>query len=87
MQPGKTNCPATRYAPDQLKYQSSKLVAVYAVKTVGIAPECFGGLQVDLIALYVRFVTYNNTYKYIVFFVYKDTTYNENTNNVYIWTL
>ncbi len=75
MQPGKTNCPATRYAPQQLKYQSSKIVAVYLVKTVGIAPECFGGLQVDSMVLCVRFVTYNNTYKHIVFFVDQDTTY------------
>eukprot|EP01084_Bolivina_argentea_P209267 356500_1 len=71
MQVGKRNFPAKIYAPDQVKYQSTKLVAVYAVKTVGIAPGCFGGLQVDLIVLCA------------VFFVYKDTIYNKNTWTLY----
>eukprot|EP01084_Bolivina_argentea_P209270 356505_1 len=40
MQTGKRNFPTTIYAPEQLKYQFGKLVALYVVKTVGIAPEC-----------------------------------------------
>ncbi len=65
------------YAPDQLKYESSKIVAVYVVGTVGIAPGCCKDLQVDLPVLCVTFLTYNNTnntYKYTVFLIEKDTT-------------
>ncbi len=82
MQVGNRNFADTVYAPDQLKYQVIKIVAVYAVKAVAITPECFIGLQVELIMLCVTFVTYNNnnnTYKHIVFFIDKDTTYNGNT--------
>ncbi len=90
MSVGNRNFAATIYAPDQLKYPSGKVVAFYAVKTVGVAPECSGGCQVDLMVCCVTFVTYNNannTYKYIVFFIDNDTTYNGNTSNVYTWTL
>ncbi len=90
MQAGNRNCATTIYAPDQVKYVSTKLVAVYAAKTFGIAPELFSGLQVELIVHCVTFVTYNNnnnTYKYIVFFIDIDRTYNGNRNNIYIWIL
>ena len=69
---------------------SIPLVAVYAAKTFGIAPEIFSGLQVELLVHCVTFVTYNNnnnTYKYIVFFIDRDRTYNGNRNNIYIWIL
>ncbi len=85
MQAGNRNCPATIYAPDQVKYVSTKLVAVYAVKRFGIAPDLFSGLQVELIVHCVTFVTYNNnnnTYKYIVFFIDINRTYNGNRNNI-----
>ncbi len=36
------------YEPDQQTYQSSKTIAVYAIKTAGIAAECFIRLQVEL---------------------------------------
>ncbi len=86
---GNINLPSTIYAPDQLKYLSSEIVAVYVVETVTIAPEYFGGLQVNLKMLCVTLVTYknnNNTYKYTVFFIGKNTTHYGNKTNVYIWT-
>eukprot|EP01084_Bolivina_argentea_P077239 140047_1 len=49
MQTGNRNCAATIYAPDQVKYVSTKLVAVYAAKTFGIALEIFSGLQCFLL--------------------------------------
>ncbi len=39
MQVGKRNLPATTYTPDQQKYHNSSIVAVYAVETIGTAPE------------------------------------------------
>ncbi len=62
---------AAIYERDQLPYRLSKIVAVYAVTTVGIAPDCFGWSQVEREVYCVRFVTYSNNnyaYKYTVLY-------------------
>ncbi len=77
------------YAGNQQTYNSIKIVAVFVLESIGIAPECCLLLQVEVILYCVEFLTYknnNNTYKYIVFFNATNNTYNGNGNNIYLWT-